>query len=88
MYKLRLSVSGFTKAQIEEGLPHLLDEFGYRPWILESQAFFDKTTENLITIVGYEDDIRLEDRAFDEISDCIFATMNFDEKINIDIQRI
>jgi hypothetical protein len=31
IYKVKIQVSGFTKAQVEEGLPALLDEFKHRP---------------------------------------------------------
>ncbi len=88
MSEVKISVSGFSKVQIEDGLPSLLDEFGCRPWLLNPQAFFDETSNKLVVIVGYEFDFRLEDGAFDEISDCVIATMNFDEKIDFDIQRI
>ena len=88
IYTAKLSISGFTKEQVEKGLSYLLDEFTHRPWLFNSQAFWDDSTNKLITQVGYEFEERLEDGAFDEISDCVIATMNFDKKIEFDIQRI
>ena len=88
IYKIKVSVTGFTKAQVEEGLPELLNEFKQRPWMFETQAYWEDSTKKLITIVGYDLDISLEERAFDEVWDCVIATMQFDEKISFDIQRI
>ena len=86
--KVKISVAGFTKARVEEGLPYLLDEFIHRPWLFDTQAYWENATNRLFIQVGYEFEERLEDGAFDEISDCVLATMNFDKKIEFDIQRI
>jgi len=88
IYMVKVSVSGFTKAQVEDGLSSLLDEFGQRPWLFNTQAFWDDSLNKLVIIVGYELEERLEDIAFDEMSDCVMANMNFDKKIEFDIQRI
>lgn len=88
IYKVKISISGFTKAQAEEGLPHLLDEFGQRPWLIDTQAFWDDSINKFVIQVEYEFEERLENGAFDEISDCVIATMNFGEKIEFDIKRI
>ena len=88
IYKIKISVSGFTKEQIVDGLPFLLDEFNYRPWLLEAEAYFDETSGLLIVIVGSEIDFRLEDGMVDEVSDCVIATMNFNEKVSFDVARI
>ena len=88
MPEVKISISGFTKTQVTEGLPHLLDEFGHRPWLLNPRAFLDETSNKLIVIVGYENNFRLEEGALDEISDCVIATMNFDKEMIFDIQRI
>ena len=88
IHKVKIIISGFTKNQIEEGIASLLDEFSHRPWLLEPQAYLDDANSKLVIIVGYENDFKLEDGAFDEISDCIIATMNFDKEINFDIQKI
>lgn len=88
IYKVKVTVSGFAKEQIVEGLPALLDEFKNRPWLLEAEAYLDEANKLLIVIAGHEIDFRIEDRTFEEVFDCIFATMNFDKKINFDIERI
>jgi hypothetical protein len=88
IYKVKIKISGFTQVQVQEGLPDLLDEMGSRPWLFDSQAFWDDSINKLVIIVGYEFEERLEDGAFDEISDCVIATMNFDKKITFDIERI
>jgi hypothetical protein len=88
IYKVKILISGFTKAQVEKDLPDLLHEIGSRPWLFDAQAFWDDSNNELVVIVGYELKTRLEDVAFDEISDCVMATMQFDEKIGFDIQRI
>jgi len=86
--KVKIIISGFTKTQVEDGLPSLLNEFGQRPWLFNTQAFWDDSINKLVIIVGYEFEVNLEDGAFDEISDCVIANMNFDNKIEFDIQRI
>lgn len=88
IYKVKISVSGFTKAQVEEGLPYLLGEFRQRPWLFETQAYWDESTNKLVTIVGYDLDIRLEEGVIDEIGDCVIATIQFDKEIKFDIERI
>ena len=88
IYKVKIQISGFTKVQAEEGLPDLLDEMGSRPWLFESQAFWNDSINKLVIIVGYEFEERLEDGAFDEISGCVIATMDFNKKIAFDIERI
>lgn len=88
IYQVKIKISGFTQAQVQEGLPDLLDEMRRRPWLFDLQAFWDDSTNKLVIAVGYEFEARLEDGAFDEISDCVIATMEFDEKISFDIERI
>ena len=88
IHMVRINVSGFTKAQVEKGLRHLLDEFTYHPWLYNCQAHWDDTTNKLVIVAGSEFEEKLEDSIFDEISDCVLANMNFDKKIELDIQRI
>jgi len=88
IYKVKISIAGFTRAQVEEGLPDLLNEFKRRPWLFDAQAFWDDSENKLVTIIGYELNVRLEEGAIDEVSDCVLATMQFDKKIDFDIQRI
>jgi len=88
IYKAKVSISGFIEAQVEDGLPHLLDEFRQRSWLLETQAYWDESTNKLVIIVGYDLDIRLEEGAIDEVGDCVIATMQFDKEIKFDVERI
>jgi hypothetical protein len=88
IYRVRIKISGFTQTQVEQRLPDLREEIGKRPWILDSQAFWDRSINKLVIMVGYEFQERLEDRAFDELSDCVIATLDFDEKIAFDMERI
>jgi hypothetical protein len=88
IYEVKIIISGFTKTQVENGLPGLLNEFGLRPWLFNTQASWDDSINKLVIIVGYEFEVNLEGGAFDEISDCVLANMNFDNEIEFDIQRI
>ena len=88
VYKVKVSISGFRRAQVEEGLPDLRAELEIRPWLFESEAFWDDATSKLIVIVGSDLEERIEEGTWEEISDCVLATMNFDKKIEFDIQRI
>ncbi|MDQ2692261.1 MAG: hypothetical protein M3Y68_09535, partial [Chloroflexota bacterium] len=54
IYKVKIKISGFTKAQVENDLPDLLNEIRNRPWLLASQAFWDDSISKLVIIVGYE----------------------------------
>lgn len=88
IHKVKITVSGFTKEQIEIGIPNLLDELKHRPWIKEPEAYLDEPNSTLVVIVGYEVDFRLEEATKDEISDCIIATMNFDKEISFKTERL
>jgi hypothetical protein len=88
IHKIKVSISGFGKAQVEEGLPYLWAELRSRPWLFEPEVFWDDVTMQLIIIVGYDLEERTEEGAGEEISDCVAATMHLDKKIEFDIQRI
>jgi hypothetical protein len=88
IYKVKIKISGFTKTQVEEGLPYLIDEIESRPWIFDSQAFWDNLENKVVINIGYEFEERVEHGTFDKISDCVIATMHFDEKIEFDVNRI
>ena len=80
IYMVKICISGFTQTQVEKGLPHLLDEFIHHPWLYSCQAYWDDSINKLIILAGDKFEERLEDSMFDEISDCVIATMNFDKK--------
>lgn len=88
MFKCKILVSGLKKEQMEKGIPALLDEFTHRPWLLDTDAYFDESNNLLVVVVGYDIDTSYEDGALDEISDCVLATMQFDEMISFDIAKI
>ena len=85
MFKCKILVSGFKKGQIEKGLLALLDEFKHRPWLLETDAYFDESNNLLVVVIGYDINVSFEDGALDEISDCVLATMSFDKEISFDV---
>jgi len=87
IYKVKISVTGLTRAQAEEGLPYLIDEYHQRPWLFETEAYWDETTNKLITIVGYDLEIRLEEGALGEVRDCVIATMQFDREIKFCVEK-
>ena len=88
MLEVKIGVSGFTNPEVEAGLPHLLDEFSHRPWILSPQAYWDGPTKRLVISVGYDiDEAFIEGVAMDEIWDCVIATINFQEEIHFEILK-
>jgi len=44
IYKVKISVTGLTIAQAEEGLQYLIDEYHQRPWLFETEAYSDEVT--------------------------------------------
>ena len=85
---VKIGVSGFTKAEVEEGLPHLVSEFSHRPWMLNPQAYWDDSTKRLIVSIEYDiDDSVVKSVAMDEIWDCVIATTNFQDKIHFEILK-
>lgn len=88
MPEVKITVSGFTKSEVEYGLPHLLSEFNHRPWIFNPQAYWDEPTKRLVISVGYDiDESFIEGVALDEIWDCVIATVNFQEEIHFEILK-
>jgi hypothetical protein len=77
IYMVKVSISGFTKTQVEDGLPSLLYEFGQRPWLFSTQALWEDSINKLVILVGYESEERLEDGAFDEISELCACKREF-----------
>src|SRR5260370_25713050 len=44
--RMKLAVSGLTDVEATEGLPHLLDEFQQRPWLLKVAASWNSDGGN------------------------------------------
>lgn len=79
LVRARISVSGFSEAEIRSGIPDLLDELEHRPWIVSPSASWDSGRQRLVVTVHYEgDDIQFLGRAAtDEVWDCVIACINF-----------
>jgi hypothetical protein len=83
-----IAVSGFTETEVTEGLPHLLAEFRERPWLLKTDATWDSKTNRLFIIIECEgkNPVLDAEATFDEVWDCVIATMDFvSEQISFDI---
>jgi hypothetical protein len=90
--RTRVSITGFNEAEVGAGLPHLIEEFGQRPWLLKTDAFWDGGRSRLVVTVQREgDDARIEGgdggANLDEIWDCVIACVNFTSKgIHFDVE--
>ena len=80
--RTRISVSGFTAAEVQGGLADLLDEFRDRPWIVQPTASWDAPRRRLVVTTHYkgDDPDRLGRAASDEVWDCVLACINFSSK--------
>ena len=83
-----MKIAGFTEAQAKEDMPELLNEIQNRPWLFDARMFWDDSINKLVMVVGYEFEDKLEDGAFDQLLDCVVATMPFDHQIEFDMKRI
>ncbi len=89
LVRTRISVSGFTEAEVRAGLADLLDEFGERPWIIRPVATWDAERGRLVVTTHYEgEDAEACSRAAsDEVWDCVIACIHFSsEGIHLDIE--
>src|SRR4051812_3525013 len=87
--RTRISVSGFTEAEVRDGVADLLDEFRERPWIIRPSASWDAERSRLVVITHYEgEDAEACGRgASDEVWDCVIACINFSsEAIHFDVE--
>jgi hypothetical protein len=77
--KTRISVSGFTNAEVRDGLPDLIDELRARSWIIHPEASWDSDRERLVVTTHYQgiDADSLSRAAADEVWDCVIACVNF-----------
>ena len=86
--RTKISVAGFNKAEIAEGLQDFLAEFKERPLLTNPQAEWDSERSLLLVTIETEgDDPKLESEGvFDEIWDCVAAYFSFSsERISFDI---
>jgi hypothetical protein len=79
LVETRISVSGFTEAEVRDGLADLLDELLQRSWIINPAASWDADRECLVVTTHYEgtDADSVSRAASDEVWDCVIACMSF-----------
>jgi hypothetical protein len=77
--RTRISVSGFTAAEVRAGLKELRGEFRERPWIIHAIASWDESRRRLVITTYYEgaDAEGGGQAASDEVWDCVIACINF-----------
>ena len=77
--RTQISVSGFTKSEVEDGLRSLLEEFAERPWLLEADARWDDGRQRLVVTIEREVGSPAAQGAatgatLDEVWDCVIAS--------------
>lgn len=88
--RTRISVSGFSEAEVVCGLADLLAEFRERPWIIRPTASWNADRGRLVVTTHYEgDDVDYFGRAAsDEVWDCVIACIDFSsEGIQFDLEE-
>jgi hypothetical protein len=53
-FRVRIGVDGFTEAEIQEGLSHLLGYLQERPWLLDPNVDWDAGTKRLLVAITVE----------------------------------
>jgi len=76
--RTQVSVSGFTRPQVEDGLQSLRDEFAERPWLLAADARWDEERQRLVVTIEREgNSLEVHGGAtgatLDEVWDCVIA---------------
>ena len=90
--RTRVSVAGFTESEVREGLPHLLNEFRQRPWLVRADAYWDRERSRLVvTVEAAGDDAQVPGgdggANLDEVWDCVIACFNStSEGIRFDVE--
>jgi hypothetical protein len=89
---MKLAVSGLTDVEATEGLPHLLDEFQQRPWLLKVGASWNSDGGNLMVQVQVEGANRENQEGIsgfirDEVWDCIIACFRFTSTLHFDVRE-
>jgi hypothetical protein len=80
--RTRISVTGFTEAEVREGLPDLLEEFRQRPWLGRTDASWDARRSRLVITVEAEGSNPATDGGdsganLDDVWDSVIACINF-----------
>lgn len=79
LVRIRITVAGFTEAEVRAGIADLLDEFRERSWIIQPAATWDSERDRLVVTTHYEGDDAESStqRASDEVWDCVIACIHF-----------
>ncbi len=86
--RTRIAVTGFTDAEVAEGMLYFRQYLRERPWLIEPKAEWNpQETRLLVTIETEGDDPKLESEGvFDEVWDCMIAAFCFSsERITFNI---
>ncbi len=86
--RTKISVAGFSDAEIAAGFQNFLAEFRERSHLMNPRAAWDSARQLLLVSIETEgDDPKLESKlVFDEIWDCVIACFTFSsERISFDI---
>ena len=86
--RTKISVAGFNREEIAEGLQDFLAEFKERPWLTNPHAEWDSERDLLLVTIETEGaDPKLEaEGVLDEIRDCVIAYFTFSsERISFNI---
>ena len=91
LVRTQISVSGFTRQEVEGGLQELLEEFGRRPWLLNARVWWDSDRTRLVVSIEHEgDSLASQDSdtvaTLDEVSDCVIASITFESEIRFDVE--
>jgi|GEM_PF-1394472 len=89
LVRTRISVLGFTEAEVRDGLDHLLAEFRERPWIIRPAASWDSERGRLVVTTHYEGDDAesCSSAVLDEVWDCVIACITFaSDGIHFDVE--
>ena len=91
--RTRIAVTGFTEHEAREGVPHLLEEFGQRPWLLACDARWEAAGSKVtVTVESEGGSLALQGGTagahLDEVRDCVIACLNFtSEGIHFEVEE-
>ena len=89
--RTQISVSGFTREEVETGLTDLLAEFNERPWLLAAAARWDDRRRRLVVSIEREGEslaVQGGDTGatLDEVWDCVIACfIHASDSIHFDV---
>lgn len=82
-----ITISGLLKAEVDDGITNLRDEFASRPWMLNPTTAWEG--DLFVVAVAYEgSDLKTCGRAaYDEVWDCIIACLECSTNLHFEIRR-